>query len=1108
MKTVLKYHFFIILLLVVVLSPQKSAAQIDPALIDYPFNHLPWYTIETDHFMVHYQEGNSRTAQVVASITDEIYEPVTSLYRYKPSRKTSIILRDREDYSNGAAFFYDNKIEIWIPALDTPLRGTHQWLQNVVTHEFVHMVQLGASMKRTQRIPAVYFQWLSYEDVRRPDILYGFPKGIVTFPISGVSIPVWFAEGTAQYMLEDFLFDFWDSHRDMILRTRILSDTYLHLDEMGTFTSKNALERETIYNQGFNFTKYLTNRFGESVIADLSIAAGTSGYNNFNNVIEKTTGISAHILFSDWITDRREHYLNQTSGVNVSETVSVEDDGFFNFYPQHSIDGTFAYLTNRNRDYGRTSLIIIQDGKEIEIDDSSEAEISDENSGYSVSHGLQSNATLDFISNRFSFSPDGKNIAYSRARKNKFGETYQDIYLYHLPENRREKITFSARVQDPDWHPENEKLAAVQLKDGTQNLVLVNPDDHSISELTNFSSGETIFAPVWSPNGDAIYLSMATTENRNLFRFDPETNQMVSLLPESSIDNRDIWIDPKNHTVYFSSDISGIFNIYKMDLNSDEIEQITDVVGGAFMPFFTDGDLFFSEYKADGYKISKLHESQFSGKKIGADAWLSSSEKIQPVNHYKQVTELNLIEESRGSEAIQFRISEDMPEWQWRPYTETTTGLSVYPVIRFDNYTKLRGSNSRLLTEGRFGDLGRNLWRDMKAGAYFQSRDVTESFSIFGGALFGWGSLPADGLSEFISPNRLNNLDRDLFLLIDYRGLPFIKRSWSPTISVEFYNMVRNVRNGISIEEFPCTSCLPTERSIDIRYNIWEANLFLRSKLNRWSLLELGASYSPYSVNIDGFFSREFNEFIPGSTSEYFKGSTYSASYILNATLPTIHSDIAPTGLKGNFTYRFQPGRLLQDFEINDGILSPVYSRDRNHSLELRARYGFEVTTSTNALITARGFSYLSKPEDYFYLDYTGGLGGMMSYPYFALGGRQTFFTRTSLLWPIFTSMNKQINAYTLDKMFAHLFFEAGNGWGGPLEIGNNMKTGIGAELRFSFNSYYLFPMKFFLNTTYGFNQFDVTLPADFITTSGLNRFQYGREVLFYFGLTFDFDVL
>ncbi|MEN9840159.1 MAG: hypothetical protein RL177_1638 [Bacteroidota bacterium] len=251
----------LLILIVGSLSP-LIAQERDVSLYDYPHNRLGWMTIESENFLVHFQEGNVRPAQVISKIAEEIYPDVVDLYNHKPDSKVSIVLNDRLDYANGAAYFFDNKIEIWLPALDTPLRGTHNWLRTVVTHEFVHIVQIQVAAKQNRRWPATYLQWLSYEDVRRPDVLYGYPNGVVTFPIANLSMPAWLAEGTAQYDREHLHYDYWDAHRDMILRTRILQGTQLSLEQMGTFSSKTSLERETTYNQGFAFTHWLASPIG------------------------------------------------------------------------------------------------------------------------------------------------------------------------------------------------------------------------------------------------------------------------------------------------------------------------------------------------------------------------------------------------------------------------------------------------------------------------------------------------------------------------------------------------------------------------------------------------------------------------------------------------------------------------------------------------------------------------------------------------------------------------------------------------------------------------------------------------------------------------------
>jgi len=1112
----------IFLPLLLLVAVDAGYAQTSPQFYDYPHNHLPWFTIESDNFEIHYQEGSERSGQVVSRIAEEIYGPITSLYDYEPDGKVSIVLRDREDYSNGAAFFFDDKIEIWLPALDTPLRGTHNWLRNVITHEFTHIVQIQASMTRSRTIPAIYLQWLSYEGVRRPDVLYGFPNGIITLPFASVAIPAWFAEGTAQYQRAGLSYDYWDSHRDMILRSRIMNDTYLSFTNMGIFSSKTSIERETNYNQGYAFVIYMADRFGEEVIADISHAAAESGKTDFSKVIEAATGIPGTQIFDDWIKERKEFYRLQTADINVTETEQVIPKGFFNFYPVFAPDSTtFAYLTNRDRDYGTTSLVIETDSTDVSIDDVGGIQNLDSDQSYRMAHGFGANLSLDFISNRFSFSADSREIVYSRSEKNRVGETYQDLYIYNIGDEDRRKITESARIQEPAWHPSRRQAAAVRQHDGTQNLVLVDLNDGSTEQITGFTSGETVFTPVWNPAGTKIYFAKAIDSNRNLYAYNTETEQITPLFESRYTDYRDPWLNPAGTDLYFSSDDSGIFNIYRQNLASGQTEKLTSVIGGAFMPFVKGDELYFSHFINDGYKISKITLPDDPEKVVLESPEVqtiytgeaeSMMERLQVLNN-RSDTDIGALPFDASVDTtgqVEFDIDTEFePDSRtWRPYTETITDLNIFPVIRFDNYSKLNGSNADLLSAGQFGSFGENLWRDLKVGAYFSSRDVTEKISIFGGALFGFGSTPADGVGDFISPGRLNDLDRDVFLIFEHRGIPLVETSWSPTVSIELYHQKRNVQDGLSIEEFPCTSCLPVTKNVDIRYSIWEANLFLRSKLNRWSLLELGANYSPYSVSTDGFVSEELNQFIPGSTSEYFKGNTFSASYIAELIEPSRNRDITPIGIKGQFTYRYQPNRLLSEFEVNDGILSPVYDKVSNHSLELRFRHGFQLGGDDAAMITTRAFSYLNQPEDYFYLDYIGGLTGLRSYPFFAVGGQRTAFLRASYLTPIFQSINKQVGPYTVDKIFAHFYAETGNGWGGPLSIGNQLKTGLGTELRFAFNSHYLFPMKFFINGTYGLNRFDIRFPDDFITDTGDDTVSYGREFLFYFGLTFDFDFL
>jgi Tol biopolymer transport system component len=1111
-----------LLLLLSMFCTMSTWAQTNPEFYDYSYNHLQWYTIESDHFMVHFQEGNSRSAQVVSRIAEEIYDPITELYQHEPNSKVNIVLKDREDYSNGAAYFFDNKIDIWVPSLDTPLRGTHNWMRNVITHEFVHIVQIQAAMKRKRKIPVLYLQWLSYEKVRRPDVLYGFPNGIISMPFASINVPAWLAEGTAQYQTEDIKYDRWDAHRDMILRTRILSDTYFSLKEMGTFSSKTSIERETVYNQGFGFVIYLAERFGDDVLRKISEALGEKNVFTVEEAIEMATDIPGAEVFEDWIAERRAHYEAEINGLVLSSSDYVEGNGFFNFYPKLTQDGQkLAYLSNKGRDFSLASLYIINQGDTSSIEKVEEFQPEEHNHD----EFLSTKPAIPFIATSFSFSPEGDQIVYSVNKKNQYGESYRDLFVYDIPSKENKRLTNSARLQSPAWGP-NGNVVAIEYESGTQNLVLFHPDSaEQRSRLTNYSDAETIFTPIWHPNGREVYFSYADFGQRSIQKINLDTKRITPVLDDVYTDYRDPFISADGMQLYYSASHNGRFNIYRRELITQENKMLTNVLGGAFMPFATADTLYFSEYEKDGYKIKKraISESElpsfFPPKRIGGQ--IGDTEITLNDFNDKDIDAFGETAEAiadTGTYEFDLETLNASNERKYREYEDTFLDYSFFPVLRFDNYTKLNGSNGALLRQGEFGKLGENLLRDMKPGVYFANRDAIDKLSLFGGVMLGLTSTPAEDIGDFFSPSRMFRLDRDIFFMAEYRGLPFIKKSWSPTVSIEIFNLHRNVKNGLSIEEFPCTSCMPDTTNVDIGYEIWEANLFFRSKLSRRSLLELGIGYSPYQVQTDNFYSRELETLISGSSSEYYKATTLSAAYTFNYYTYTVDADIAPIGLKGYVRYQYQPAQLLEEYQIKDGSLIPIFKKTRNQSTELHIRYGFKTVGNQAFQARVRGFTYFNDPKDSFYTDYVGGFLGMRSYPFFAIAGNQSAFTSLSWFMPIFKDINTQVGPYMFDKMYARFFFETGNGWflgnskgsetAQRLNTGNNLKSGVGAELRMASSGYYLFPLKFFVSASYGFNDFSVTLPDAFQTGTNSNTVRYGREVLFHFGLTFDFELL
>src|SRR5690625_4502402 len=141
LSTSLKYRTgFLFLLLILIPLFRVLPAQVLPSDLSYPANHLEWFTIRSDHFDIHFQKGNEESALAISAIADGVYTPVTHFYDHQPSGRTSIVLRDRADYSNGAAYLYDNKIEIYLPSFDIQLCGNPQYLRYFYKLEFYTIV--------------------------------------------------------------------------------------------------------------------------------------------------------------------------------------------------------------------------------------------------------------------------------------------------------------------------------------------------------------------------------------------------------------------------------------------------------------------------------------------------------------------------------------------------------------------------------------------------------------------------------------------------------------------------------------------------------------------------------------------------------------------------------------------------------------------------------------------------------------------------------------------------------------------------------------------------------------------------------------------------------
>jgi len=1001
---------------------------------------LDWYTIKGEHVEVHFHEGAERTARVVAKIADEVWGPITSLYNYEPGT-VHFIIKDIDDYSNGATYFFDNKIEIWTSALDFDLRGTHNWLRNVISHEFTHMVQIQASMKMSRTIPAFYFQALNYEDERRPDILYGFPNFIVSYPVATVNVPAWFAEGTAQYMRKEFNYDNWDTHRDMILRNYALDGNMLTWNQMGVF-GKTSLGNESVYNSGFALTRYISQQYGEDKLRKICDALSRIGNFTIEQAFEDVLHKDGNEIYNEWKNYITESYKKRSKAVleNLVEGDKITSAGFGNFYPIYSPDEKkILYISNKTSSYFSPASIYLYN-----IETKKEKEL------------VQNvRSTVSWI--------NGTNIiVYSKITDNNPNfYNVHDLYKYNIDTDEETRLTFDLRANQPDVSNDGEKIVFLFEKDGTNNLGSVDINGKNFKQLTFFQNGEQVYNPKFSKDASYVIFGYSNTGNRDIARVDTNGTNFKIILSSLS-DVRNPAFD-KNGKLYYSSDETGIFNIYSLDQKRNEKKQLTNVIGGAFMPdVSSNGDIVYAGYTSTGYKIFQINSEQQKNVKPGESYIWKMNPPLGEDKPNGDITQFNL-------DKLRNFDDTKTPGYKKEDYKGSFTKLSFYPILRFDNYNT---KNSLL--------------EKIKPGIIVSSTDMLNRYSLFAGA-----SINTRG-------------ERDLFMTFEYRNkLPLLYNlGIKPEMTLELYNITRKaninvyfgadtVGNNVNYDFI-----IPTE----VTYNLFEVDIAAKQKIfTRNQDIEFRFIFSRYTATLGSFFLPD-KTLYPTTNDTYLIGRNFQIKYSLDAEAQYIDSDINPIGTKLELTYNYEFNKFNPDgkYIVVDGILKPDYSDFNFHRLELNTQTHFPISHSSTLTTRVRLGSILGPTQPDFFDFYLGGLIGMRAYPFYAVSGNEIAWFNLNYRFPLFKNIDARFGQVYVDKAFISFFCDIGNAWTGSTPSLNNFKKGAGAELRIMMNSFYIFPTSVFFSGAYGFDQFKRTINDKTIT--------YGKEWRFYGGISFGFD--
>jgi len=564
-------------------------------------NHpeVRWVTSETEHFRFHYERRLRSVAEACAQRAEAVYPEITELYQHRPPGKVDFLVFD-QDYSNGWAIASLNTMAIWSADLGFELRGTKDWLRDVVAHEFAHVVSIQTSAKVKPWLPEIQLGWSDGSD--RP-IASG---GWLLWSLNPYSMSM--AEGTAQWTSERMGGDHWDTHRRMITRTAVLADSLLPWSRLAVF-SGTGLDFEKVYGHGYGIVREASDDNTPDVVRKWWASLGKPLPQTSAQAWSNATGTGAEALWTRW-RDRMKAQADseRQAALPLVEGRKLFGQAFNTQHPRWWDDSTLFFSTNRGSDYQINSLW----GCDLRQTDTTKR-------FWTISGVLRSRFTLDTARKTVWF--------HSGRNDDAQGKPVLDIYSTTLkrnddgqwegkPKRDQFRLTKSMHAFAPAVHGDS---LAVVVRDRRSFRVRILPSDGlelPASEGSDIfpkpdSLGEwpvnTIFAAVWRPDGQALAVDWFDGIRRRVDLVDL-AGKPLARLGDSLAEWRDPAFAPDGKTVWLASDRTGIFNLYRQDLATREVVQATSVVGGAFEPAVSPrGDrVAYVAWDQDGYSLYLL----------------------------------------------------------------------------------------------------------------------------------------------------------------------------------------------------------------------------------------------------------------------------------------------------------------------------------------------------------------------------------------------------------------------------------------------------------------------------------------------------------------------
>ena len=540
-----RYLFFLVILVlgIAFTGPSVNAQYFGRNKVQY--ETFDFKVMTTEHFDIYFYPEKQEAAQQAARMAERWYARLSRIFNHKlRGRQPLILYTSSPDFQQTSAIpgilgeGTGGVTEMFKRRIILPLGASLAESDHVIGHELVHAFQFDITSQ-------------------------GHPRYASAAP-TALRLPLWFIEGLAEYLSIGPV----DPHTAMWMR-----DT-TYRKKLPT-VKKLANPRFFPYRYGQSLWAYITGRWGDETVASLMKAISRTG--DYEAGIKKILGVSLEQLSNDWHNSMRKAYTPLTKLTQVfdeSSRVLIKGtkENRLNVSPSLSPDGKqIVFLSTRDLFSIDMYLANAKTGK-----------IRRKLVRTAVDPHFES---LQFIKSSGCWDKEGKRFIFGAISKGR-----PVLSMINVKKGLTEKeVTFPelGEILNPTWSPDGRFVAFSALEGGLTDIFIYDLETEKLGKKTDDSFADLY--PAWSPDGKTIAfvtdrfstdLSILSLGNYELALMDPDTGEIQKVPCFRGVKNINPQWSSDSQSLYFLSDRNGITNIYRIDLKSKNIFQITNLYTG------------------------------------------------------------------------------------------------------------------------------------------------------------------------------------------------------------------------------------------------------------------------------------------------------------------------------------------------------------------------------------------------------------------------------------------------------------------------------------------------------------------------------------------------